>query len=438
MVEDTYEGVAAAVRDDRLKEAISLLLTEIKRSDASAKDKDTVDILMRDHTKLERDGIELGPSPQTDGQLRILAKRVLQFNNLIRDDAVRKAAEAAAAEDVAASREAPVKAPSAPMDAGLRGSRAGSVLLKARDLVKNNAMGEILNARGQYWEFAENTMTAVVGPNASGKTTLLQLLSLRHAPTSGSVQLQGCENHDVRFVPAPPPLPIASIDVAIALSARDAGVRGDDLKRDIEFYLYSFDLMKVRERPTHRVSLGQRLRIALAVALAARPKVLLLDEPFANLDLVAKRELLDHLCSPSIRKRNHPMAVVLTSQQIELVEHVADTIILLDSRHAAICWRSPEANHLTHLFEVNVATGVSDESVETIMRRVGDCFYRTGISTYAIEVRAEVSFGSLCCEFESAGVMLREIHDLTVSARRSLLESRYRRVSRKLSVQDEK
>jgi len=139
-------------------------------------------------------------------------------------------------------------------------------------------------------------MIALVGPNGGGKTSLLRALArVEHA--SGEVEIDG-ENLDnstearrrclLSFLPA-------SRDMAWPIAAQDVialGLQRPDENR-IARLLARFELTDIAHRPVDRLSTGERARVLTARALAAKPKVLLLDEPLSNLDPYWVLQFLD-------------------------------------------------------------------------------------------------------------------------------------------------
>lgn len=130
-------------------------------------------------------------------------------------------------------------------------------------------------------------LVALVGPNGGGKTSLLRALA-RVEQASGSVAIDG-EDLDsapearrrrlLSFLPA-------SRDVSWSISARDVIALGLDRPNEerLRELIALFELEGLAERPVDRLSTGERARVLTARALAARPRILLLDEPLSNLD----------------------------------------------------------------------------------------------------------------------------------------------------------
>lgn len=134
---------------------------------------------------------------------------------------------------------------------------------------------------------AAGEMLAVIGPNGAGKTSLLRALA-------GIEVDQGCVTIDQEDVAKAPParrmrllsfMP-ATRSLIWPIAARDLialGLPSPDAAR-IELLLDVLELREFAERPVNSLSTGERCRVLLARALAARPKLLLLDEPLSNLD----------------------------------------------------------------------------------------------------------------------------------------------------------
>ena len=147
-------------------------------------------------------------------------------------------------------------------------------------------------------DVAEGRVTALVGPNGAGKTTLLRLLVGLSAPTEGAAELLGrAPEQDEEFLAL---IGYLAQDVPLyrRLSAEDHLMLGAHLNRqwDADGARDRLDRLGIPlDRPVAKLSGGQRAQIGLGLALAKRPALLLLDEPVAALDPLARREFLASL-----------------------------------------------------------------------------------------------------------------------------------------------
>jgi sulfate transport system ATP-binding protein len=183
-------------------------------------------------------------------------------------------------------------------------------------------------------EVAGGSLVALLGPSGSGKTTLLRVIAGLEIPDSGSVMYAGEDvtNHSARdrnvgFVFQHYALfrhMTVFENVAFALRVRrwpEAEVRAR-VKELLELVrLEGYD-----RRSPAELSGGQRQRIALARALAAQPKVLLLDEPFGALDTKVRQQLRRWL--RRLHDEIHTTSVFVTHDQEEAFE-VADNVVVM-------------------------------------------------------------------------------------------------------------
>lgn len=147
---------------------------------------------------------------------------------------------------------------------------------------------------------------AVLGPNGAGKTTLMLHLNGVLEATAGSVHIGGTpvarktlaeirRRVGLVFQDPDDQLFMPTVAQDVAFGPANFGVRGDELAERVRRALAAVALTAEAGRsPTH-LSAGQRRRAALATVLACEPEVLVLDEPSANLDPVARRELAETL-----------------------------------------------------------------------------------------------------------------------------------------------
>jgi ABC-2 type transport system ATP-binding protein len=176
-------------------------------------------------------------------------------------------------------------------------------------------------------------VVGLVGPNGAGKTTLLNLAVGLLAPTSGTIEVLGGRPADgpaqlakVGYVAQDTPTyPGFNVDEHLQLGARLNPAWDDALARDRIARLGLDPGQRAR-----KLSGGQRAQLALTLGIAKRPELLILDEPVASLDPLARREFLQDLMEAVAE---HGLSVVLSSHLVSDLERVCDhVIVLVDSR----------------------------------------------------------------------------------------------------------
>jgi iron complex transport system ATP-binding protein len=189
-----------------------------------------------------------------------------------------------------------------------------------------DARGLALAGRLQPADLAADlpALVAVVGPNGSGKTSLLHALA-GIGPSSGDVRIEGIDPSSLapearkRLLAYLP----ATRDVAWPVTARDLIALGGGR---FETVASTLDLEPLAGRRMHRLSTGERSRVLLARALAPRPKLLLLDEPAANLDPAWQLRLMAALrgCVAD------GQSVIAAFHDLDLAARHADRMLVMD------------------------------------------------------------------------------------------------------------
>jgi ABC-2 type transport system ATP-binding protein len=174
------------------------------------------------------------------------------------------------------------------------------------------------------------TVTALIGPNGAGKSTLLQLAVGLSRPTVGEVQVLGGDPRRdassvlprVGFLAQEHPL-YKGFTVAETLRLGRSLNPGWDQSVAVE-RMQALGLPL--EKKVGRLSGGQQAQVALTLALAKRPELLLLDEPVASLDPLARREFLESVMEAVA---DTGMTVVLSSHIVADLERVCDHLVIL-------------------------------------------------------------------------------------------------------------
>jgi ABC-2 type transport system ATP-binding protein len=189
---------------------------------------------------------------------------------------------------------------------------------------------------GRRWALSDCTLdvpagrvVGLVGPNGAGKTTLLSLAVGLLTPTSGTIEVLGGQ-------PAGGPAELAKVGFVAQDTPTYAGLSVDDHLRLGARLNPGWDDALARDRIARlglelshragRLSGGQRAQLALTLGLAKRPELLILDEPVASLDPLARREFLQDVMEAVAE---HELSVVLSSHLVSDLERVCDHLIVL-------------------------------------------------------------------------------------------------------------
>ncbi|CRK56098.1 Methionine ABC transporter ATP-binding protein [Alloactinosynnema sp. L-07] len=204
-------------------------------------------------------------------------------------------------------------------------------VLRARGLGKKYKRKWALT--GCTIEIEAGHVTGLVGPNGAGKSTLLNLASGMLTPSTGTIEVCG-------GVPGSGPAQLAKVGYVAQSTPVYAGLTVEDHLRLGAHLNPNWD-DKLAQRRIERIGLdpgqragrlsgGQRAQLALTLGIAKRPALLLLDEPVAALDPLARREFLRDLMEAVAE---HELSVVLSSHLVADLERVCDhLIVLVDSQ----------------------------------------------------------------------------------------------------------
>jgi len=183
-------------------------------------------------------------------------------------------------------------------------------------------------------DVAEGTIAAVLGPSGCGKTTLLRIIAGFEAPDAGEIRIGGrtVASHTVRvsperraigFVPQEGALfPHLSVRGNVAYGLGRSGQRAARVLEVLDLV----GLAHLKERMPHELSGGQQQRVAVARALAPRPALVLLDEPFSSLDAGLRTEVRDVV--RTALRADGATAVLVTHDQEEALS-TADLVAVM-------------------------------------------------------------------------------------------------------------
>jgi ABC-type multidrug transport system ATPase subunit len=201
-------------------------------------------------------------------------------------------------------------------------------IIAVANLVKQ--FGRFAALRGVSASFHASRMYGILGDNGAGKTTLLRILAGLVPPTRGEITILGKNNprevcREFGYMAHPSLLYDEMSGMEnLRYFARLYGLEDDARCADI---IAAVGLDPELQRPVGQYSQGMRQRMSLARALLNDPKILLLDEPFSNVDIRSAREMVKLLA----RMRNGGKTIFVVTHQASLLEGTADEFVWMDS-----------------------------------------------------------------------------------------------------------
>jgi NitT/TauT family transport system ATP-binding protein len=177
-------------------------------------------------------------------------------------------------------------------------------------------------------ELAAGEIVALVGPSGCGKSTALRLLAGLEAPTSGQVRRAAGRGETSVVFQAPTLAPWLNATANAALPLELAGVPRSEARERAEAGLRQVGLGHALKSRPRELSGGMAMRASLARALVTRPKVLLLDEPFAALDEITRRNLADDVLALWAEQRP---AIVFVTHNVEEAVYMAGRVLVMSS-----------------------------------------------------------------------------------------------------------
>jgi zinc/manganese transport system ATP-binding protein len=180
---------------------------------------------------------------------------------------------------------------------------------------------------------AAGEIAILIGPNGSGKSTLLKAI-LGLVPSAGSIKVFGRSVREVcrelGYVPQRLPF-----DLTLPLTVREAvrmpllGARGGEVDATVRHFTDLMRITPLLDAPLASLSGGQLKRALIARAMVTKPRLLLLDEPEAEVDIGGEQTLYNMLAQMTA---HHRLSVLVCSHELELVYRYANQVLCLNRR----------------------------------------------------------------------------------------------------------
>lgn len=180
----------------------------------------------------------------------------------------------------------------------------------------------------------EGEIIGLVGENGNGKTTLLRTLCGEFTPTDGKLtyHFEHTDLYDLRtklvYIPQRTESWYGSMFENLQFTATHYGYKPSENKWVVELVIARLGLRKFKNYKWKDLSSGYKMRFELARLLLRKSKILLIDEPLANLDILAQQTILEDFKTIA-KSPFRPLGIVLSSQQLYEVEKTSDQVVFL-------------------------------------------------------------------------------------------------------------
>ena len=263
----------------------------------------------------------------------------------------------------------------------------------------------------------------LVGENGNGKTTLLRILAKEIAQTQGSLHYQFTNktqsDYDLRtkliYIPQRTDKWYGSLMDNLRFVLANYGEKPDEIETRVLLMVARLGLWNYRHLKWSELSSGYKMRFELARTLLRKPEILLLDEPLANLDVLAQQIILEDLKAIA-NSVNNPIALILSSQQLYEVEKISDKVIFL--KNGKYNESTTEAVNEEKPLIIEMDSNATREELLEVFTpfALEKLTFNGGI--YTVYFNTTTRFSEVIVALGSADINLIYIRDISASTRR--------------------
>jgi ABC-2 type transport system ATP-binding protein len=320
-------------------------------------------------------------------------------------------------------------------DAAGAGAGAPSATFACEQLGKRyRRAASAFTLRDVAFSLRPGEILGLVGENGAGKTTLLRIVAgeILHSEGSLSYPALGSATEPLDWANIRPQIAYVSqsptpwhgrLRTTLQLVAALHGYSGRDNEKEVDFWLHRLGLERFRDACWDELSGGYKTRFELARAMLCKPKLLILDEPLAPLDIIAQRVFLQDLSYLAASRRS-PLPMLVSSQHLYEIELIAHQLLFLRDGKVAYLG-PPNAFHSKdggNLFEI--ACNMNREQLLTRLLDLGQCRVEEFGRRFLVRTPDTLTGEALLTCIAAQGAQIDYFHDLTHSTRRLFEEGR--------------
>lgn len=296
------------------------------------------------------------------------------------------------------------------------------VLLKTNQVEKSYARRNF-KLHPITFDLKSREVVGLVGENGNGKTTLLRIIGGELKPTAGSIDYNFSKadlfsfelKSQLVYVPQRIEELYGNLMNNLQFTLSSYNIKGEENFLLAQVMLARLGLWQFRNLEWSQLSSGYKMRFELARTLLRRPKVLLLDEPLANLDIMAQQIILEDLKFLSQSVRN-PFGVILSSQQLYEVEKVSTEVIFLEQGKLKNQTNEVESDVNFTVIEIDVTN--SKEELLTVLNPLNLKEIKFNGGSYIAYFDSGVSIKNVLTQLGNSDLDVKYVRDISASSRR--------------------
>lgn len=299
-------------------------------------------------------------------------------------------------------------------------------VLQAIDLQKNYGLGSFTLGPVSL-EIKKGQVYGLVGENGNGKTTLLRMLAKELSISVGQLFYHFStpykDVYELRtklvYIPQRTEKWYGTLQDQLKFVLASYGAKPEEINWRVLLMIARLGLWKYKHLHWSELSSGYKMRFELARTLLRQPEILLLDEPLANLDVLAQQIILEDLKAIA-NSVNHPIALILSSQQLFEVEKISDKVIFLKNGKYKDN-QGVEATQESKLI-IEVDTSASREEVLQALESLGLEKLQFNAGLYVMYFDASTTFSQVLLALGAAALPVTYLRNISMSTRRFFVQ----------------
>ena len=274
-------------------------------------------------------------------------------------------------------------------------------------------------------------ITALVGKNGNGKSTLLNMIAGELLQSSGAIEYPELgENNkwygiktEIAYIKQELPSWQGFLKDNLHFTLGVNGVKGSNNIDEVNFIIHRLGLEKYSEAKWSEISGGFKMRFSLARAILRKPKLLILDEPLANLDINTQNLFLSDLRDLA-NSLKHKMSVIVSSQNLYEIEEISDNIIFINNGEAIYNGKIKDfgLDRTDNSYEINI--DASEDILLSTLESIDYINIKKDGKNYIINTSRSVSERELLGVFLVKKVRIKYFRDISRSTRKLFEEIR--------------